>query len=302
MRLAAVVAIVLLASTAAAQGKQTLAFKPAPGSTHRLRATIELITTQEAQGAQSTVNNRTIYDTKYEVKSADANGTTLAGTIESLLIRVESPTGTAVWDSAKEKGGAPPALKPYAIVPGAAFTAVVAPDGSVKSVAGMKEHAAKSFESIADADERDRMSQTIDYHFGEHALKALIETQTHIMPPGPVGPGDEWTTQYDSLGQIPGKVTMKMKLLGINEGVANIMVSQKVEPLAEQPVIRIGGMEARVAVTGGAEGLYRVRVSDGIAQFSSLALQYEGTMRVNANGQETDVPVRLSGSSSFNLL
>jgi hypothetical protein len=227
---------------------------------------------------------------------------TLAGTIENLAIRIETPTGSAGWDSKKDKGELPPSLKPYAIVPGASFTAVVAPDGSVTSLTGMEAHVARSFESVADAAERQRMTQTIDYHFGNHAIKALLESQTHIMPPGPVAPGDKWKTEYESLGQIPGKVTMEMNLLSVSGGVANIQVTQKVEPLAEPPAIRMEGMEARVAVSGTASGLYRVRVADGLAQFSSLALQFQGTMKVNANGQQTEVPIRLSGSSSFNLL
>ncbi len=302
MRAALLVAAVFATTSLHAQDKHTLKFQPAPGSSHRLRTTVELITTQSVQGNQSTINNLMMFDTFFEVQDRDAAGiTSMTATIENLSVKVEGGGNATHWNSKDPKMALPPALRPYGAVPGLKYRVRIGTDGKVHGVEGLNEAIAAAFADAEEA-ERDRLIASLEYHFGEKAMKALMESQTHIFPGSPVAKGDTWTTRYESQGVIPGDVTMTMRLLGVNNGVASMMVEQQIKALEAPPALRVQGLEARVALNGKAESLYRMRAQDGLVQFSSLTLDFRGTMSVQGGEEPMEVPLRIAGSISFNLI
>jgi hypothetical protein len=204
---------------------------------------------------------------------------TLRQTFQSVRMESTGPMGKAVVDSTVADAATDPTAqgmrKVLDAMVGESVVIAMAPDGTVRSIAGGTSLAYK-IAMVATADPAARQAaQAVRGQLSDEALKTTIEQTFPKLSSPPVKPGDTWTGQLamgnPSIGRITGRSTFTLRAV---EGVAEAPVARiSVGLVLRQDVVPPPSGPAGMVMTLGAakgEGELLLDVSKGQIQRSTM--------------------------------
>jgi len=177
-----------------------------------------------------------------------------------------------------------------------AFQADITDKGKVKEVKGLEEMVTEAIQGMAGGP---AMEEQIMGSFGDDGLTKTLETTTDIFPEKAVKPGDEWTkTQYTATG-LPLIATTTYTLEKIENGVAIINVSAKLETDSENATTQIQGLDATMYYEGTRTGTLNMEVESGWVTTGMLKDDIVGSISIAPGAQVPDgmtIPVEMKNT------
>ncbi len=217
---------------------------------------------------------------KYQmfVKSKNAKETIAQFTCQDISYLLSSPMFKMGYDS-KKAAENPTELdkiheKIFGSVIGKAFSASIAPDGSVNSVTGIDAITEGITQAVASYGEMgsELAASTVSQWIGEDAIKGMLEQSLKIYPVTAVKSGDSWNIE-SNYGISNKKSAIKngytLKDIKNDAVVIDVDATIGLEPG--------GGLEGRLA--GTQSGILLVDVKTGIPTLSDLALNVKGSVK-----------------------
>jgi hypothetical protein len=175
--------------------------------------------------------------------------------IESIKTTTSSPMGSVSYDSAAPASAADPGAAQvagvYGPMIGATLTAVMAPNGMIRSLEGMAK-LTLSAQAVQQAAAGLGMAGGADL-MNDEAMKSTYQN-FGSLPDKPVKPGDTWKTEFT----IPNP-------LG-TQTVSSTFTVKGVETLDGREVVRIGAAETIKTAPGGMMGPMSVQAGVGTGQ------------------------------------
>jgi hypothetical protein len=210
-----VLSMVACASAAGAQGV-TLRYHWAKGDVLTYRLTTKTDTAISGVPGMGDMNvTQTMAQVlKLSVDDVAADGsTTVRETFQSVKMNMDSPMGQAAFDSAAaDQSQSDPLAAALSKVMGAmvgeSVTAVILPDGTVKSVEGASRILDKILKYAPDDQGAAAITQALKSTLTDDAMRHMMEQGLAMLPTQPVKVGDSWPTTWSTANEMMGKMTI----------------------------------------------------------------------------------------------
>lgn len=256
--------------------------------------TVESLTKQTMMGQTQEINQMVEATTKMKVIEKGNGTDTYEISYGSISMSMEGMGQKQTFTSdTTSLEMVDPMSKIFAGLTDKMFTAKITEKGKVQEVSGLEEMVT---EAIKEMPGGEAMQEQIMGSFGDNGLTKTLETTTDIFPDKAVKPGDEWTkTQYTSTG-FPLIATTTYKLKSLENGVAVIEVSAKLETDSENATTEIQGLEATMYYDGTRTGMLNMDAATGWVTSGTLKDEIVGSISIAPNAQIPDgmtIPVEM---------
>ncbi|ANH82174.1 hypothetical protein A8C56_15430 [Niabella ginsenosidivorans] len=281
-------AAILLTGTSLYAQTITLKFNPDNGSKYQNTTTSQMKMNQTVMGQSMEIQTATHMDLQYAFTDA-APDKNLEITYDKMNMNMEL-MGQKMEFNSESADSANAGNKTFKAIKGSKINVVIGSDGSVKSVKGTDELAAKAGADNAQA------KQLLKQLFSEAALKSSFEQSLKFYPNDPVKQGSTWalTTKVES----PYNMTFQNNytLSQINGDRSTINVDGKVSTEGAAKFEQ-QGMSMEITLDGTNTGTLMVNNKTGIPESSDLVQHLKG--KVNAMGQEIPVEIDIESKSTI---
>ncbi len=270
---------VCLGLTAMAQ--ITLKFNPDKGSKYEYQMEMIQKINQTIMGQKMDVNQTMILSYNMDVVEKTATETRLEMMYKDVSYNLVSAMMNMTYDS---KSNATPAntidemmAKIFGSLLNKKFTVTLLPDGSVKSVAGMKEIINDMAKAVGNDMVSQQVTQQLSQQFSDDAMKSTFEQSFKIYPTKAVKPGDSWNVvQKTGAGGMNMDLNTTYNLKSADAGTAIADVTSTINGMGGQ-------------ITGTQSGTIEFDVKTGLPMVSKMNQKASG--KVSANGMEIPMDI-----------
>jgi hypothetical protein len=282
----------LISGFIAAQAQVKLSFNPEKGKKYEYRTDITQNITQSVMGQTIPVETEMNFVYLMEITGKTPQETTVQFTFLEIAYMVSSPMMKMGYDSKNpvENPSDTDKIfdKMFGKLIGESFTAVIAPDGSVKSIAGMDAIAESMINAISGEGQlAAQLGAQMKSQFGDELFKKSIEQSLKIYPANAVKVGESWN--MENIMPMNGMNTAfktKYTLKSVSRNMAVIAVESEIEM---DPSSVIMGVSLEGNLSGTQTGTMTVDVKTGLPATSDLSQDIKGTFR--AQGMEIQMEV-----------
>jgi hypothetical protein len=270
---------VCLGLTAMAQ--ITLKFNPDKGSKYEYQMEMIQKINQTIMGQKMDVNQTMILSYNMDVVEKTATETRLEMMYKDVSYNLVSAMMNMTYDS---KSNATPAntidemmAKIFGSLLNKKFTVTLLPDGSVKSVAGMKEIINDMAKAVGNDMVSQQVTQQLSQQFSDDAMKSTFEQSFKIYPTKAIKPGDSWNVvQKTGAGGMNMDLNTTYNLKSADAGTAIADVTSTINGMGGQ-------------ITGTQSGTIEFDVKTGLPMVSKMNQKASG--KVSANGMEIPMDI-----------
>ena len=258
----------LVAGVTVASAQVKLSFNPEKGTKYEYQTELVQKTMSYVMGQDFDMVTEINVAYLMEIKDKTQEETQVQIMYREIAYKMSSPMFNMGYDSKK------PDDKMFNNMIDQSFIVVIAPDGSVKSLTGMDEIAAKLNNSLLSGDP---MGEQLKQHFSGPAMKSTFEQSFKIYPDNAVKQGDSWNSEFVmSVAPMTSNTKTKYTLKEISGNMAIVDVASDIEMNSS------GNMEGKIS--GKQSGSMLVDIQTGIPVSSDITQILKGT--INAQGFE----------------
>lgn len=293
-------------SCALAAEKTTLRLRLKAGESYTIAMTADQKITQTVGGAVQNIAQTIGTTYTFKTAAVDPDGT-IHGTFtyDAVRCKMDGPGMVIDYDSSKVAPGAAapvnPMAKTFAALVGQTLDVVMTPEGRVTELKGADRIMAAVIKAMALPEAaRAAVEQQLKTQFGDEALKKTFEQITAIYPKDPVELGDTWDAeQHISMG-FPMILKTTWTLKSLTGGKATIGAEGTIEtgppaagaaaPAPGTPTLKLKGTQ---------KGTLLLDQATGWLTSGNIAQAIEGSISVNAGGQELVIPMTIKSDTKF---
>lgn len=297
--------VLLLNGAHAASDKVELRFRFEEGKSYKLLVTVEQNIVMWIEGEEQEINQTIGIGETFNVKKVDADGTaTIEVTFGSMSMKMDGPTGQFDYDSEDPPEEIPLPARGFAAMVGQGFTMKMTPDGQVKELSGVGEMLEKIVESLelSEGPMKDMIVEGIKNHFGDKALKEMMEQMLGGFPGKPVGIGDSWSQELTLTMGFPMTIENTCTLIDRKDGVATIKVESTIKPNKDAPPMKIGPMTMKYDLKGTQKGTFKLDEATGWFVGGEMKQKMSGEMTMKGvadQDEEVSLPMLIDSVIKF---
>lgn len=194
------------------------------------------------------------------------------------------------YDSSKPTPDSLPAMaKVFASMKGQSISAIVSPNGNVKSVQGAEKMINSMANSIAgnDTAQLAALKEKLAIQFDEASQRSSVEGMTYIYPSTKVAIGETWTIVTNQKSIFPIKAENVYKLLSVSGDIAKISHTAK---LSGGGMVNGGDLSLKGDLTGDLE----MNIKTGLVIKITNVQNLSGTLAI----QGMSIPMKIATTST----
>jgi hypothetical protein len=290
--------LLLVSGFSVASAQVKLSFNPEKGTKYEYRQEMLSKVKQNVMGQEIQVETEMSFNYLMEVKDKTPQEIHLQFTYRDVSFIVSSPMMKMGYDS-KNPVENPSEMdnnlsKMFSKMLNASFMAVVAPDGSVKSVTGMDAISESMTNALTnDGQAAAQMGAQMKLQFSDDALKKMFEQSFKTYPDKAVKKGDSWNME-NAISTTTNNMNMntniktKYTLKEVSKNMATVAVEGELE------IIFPENMEGRLA--GTQTGTMIIDTKSGLPVTSDVSQNMKGVIK--AQGMEIQMEMTSKAKSS----
>ncbi|MGM9476766.1 DUF6263 family protein [Pedobacter sp. GSP4] len=173
---------------------------------------------------------------------------------------------------------------PFSGLKGASFYMIVAPNGSIKSVAGIdKMLDGMAAKMTTDTSQIKQFKDALSKQFSSEMVKQTMESSFKIYPEKPVAIGDSWTVDTKMQMSMPIETITQYSLKEVKDGIATLSVKGT---LLSKGNFEVMGNKMETDLKGTNSGETAIDMKTGMVLNSHLRIELYGKMK--SMGQDID--------------
>ena len=288
MKKALFTAICLFIGLSMATAQITLSFNPEKGATYQFSMEILQKIKQNVMGQELPMNMN--LSTTYTMSIVEKNndGVKASFLYKDLYYEMSSAMMNMKYDSKNPTANANAMDAIMAKIFGAMidkkFEAVIALDGTVKSVTGMDAILEDMSKAVGSDMQAAQIAESLKQQYSNDAMKASLEQSFKIYPTGKIKPGDSWTVnQKNDAAGMAMNTTSTYTLKSTDKKSALVDVTSVID-----------GMDGKL--TGTQSGTLKYDVKTGLVDESNIKQNISGTVTTQGMdiGMELDSDMKVS--------
>lgn len=263
----------------------------AEGDSFRYVQTLDQTITQKIQGREQEIDQKQVMTFRYDVRG-DTNAGRVIGVTMERIQQDQSMQGQQFsYDSDQPEQGNHPASAAFQKLVGRSYDIVMTPEGQVEEVRGLDE----IYDDLAEGNPKQR--QLLKEHFGEDAIKQMINQMFQVHEGKPRTVGETWSHSLSMTKPIPMVMNLDFTLESIEGDDVNITIDSTVEPNEEAPPMEMGPMTMRYMIEGEQSGNLIFSRSDQFIRSQEYEQHFEGTMHMEGSpAGPQEVPIQIDGT------
>lgn len=251
-------------------------------TTETTSISVSQVPTEHEKTEELTSENTSRIVMDYDVLAVDEkDNVTIRLTYRSLENEtvLRGPEGVR-FDSKNPPPNSPDTNAPLRAMAGLSLQSVIAPDGKVLKIEGLKalvEKTKASFEKLNDPQTRAVAQQIFDATFSEKNLRAMVEKSVGTLPPAPLDLGQSWNYQFEvPLGLVSMNIEGQRTLAGRGAGVATITETAEFSSTLKGEELPDGAGTLQIEFAGQLTGVTTVDEATGLALESHISQKMKG--------------------------
>ena len=296
----AVLASVLFMLVMNASAQVTLSFNPEIGTKYEYYTEItqSVRTTVMGQEIMAEIMTGTMF--LMEISDKSEQETTALFTFNEISYVVSSLYMKMVYDSKNPNENQSDIdlmlSKMFNEMLGKSFTALIASDGSVKSISGMEAIGKSMSNAVAnDGQMIAQLGAQMKEQFNDTAMKNILETSFKIYPTTPVRTGNSWDIENSTtINNLKVVYRSKYTLRSVSRNIATVVVDSKIEMNTDSGATEAGDM------SGSQKGTMTIDTRTGMPVTSEMSGNLQGVIR--AAGMDAQMVVETKSKSSLKIV
>lgn len=283
-----------------ASEKIALGLRLEPGQSFGVAMVMEQDVAQDYGEHELETSQRIAITWREEVESVKPDGTAVVAFVyETARFAIDGPeTGLVEYDSAAPGPSVPPFALGLDAVVGERVRLEIGPTGEIRSLTDVTHLVDRVIAKLVlpagvdPAAVRDDLRR----HFGEDALREMLQTVLSIYPDREVGVGDQWTRRMQVTRGFPHEQTNTYELRDFDDERAVVSIRSKVKSLAAAPSVRSGLTQMQLDLEGTQRGRLTIDRRTGMVVVAEILQDLEGTLTTSIPGVDPLVTdMELSG-------
>lgn len=283
-----------------------LALNLKKGDIYKAELTYNQTITETFMGKKIQVGQDAVYNYEYNIQDVDGFGVyTIKVTYKNMKVKTTSNGITNEYDSAKIKSS-DPSSRCIGALTGQSFIMKIDRYGNVKSIEGVDKIIDKVINGC-NLDEKTKASvkQLFDQVLNKDVLKQQFEEAMEVYPAKKIKKGDMWTDSITISKGIPMKISTKMILKDVKDGVATVYEHSTIKADDNKEGLVVNGIKFKYSLTGDQCGNINIKTDNGLILDSKIEQDFEGKMTVEGNTglgiSAQEIPVEVEGSYSMKM-
>lgn len=283
-----------------------LALNLKKGDIYKAELTYNQTITETIMGKKMEVGKDAIYNYEYNIQDVDSHGVyTIKVTYKNMNVKTTSNGVTNEYDSAKINSS-DPSSRCIGAVTGQSFIMKIDRYGNVKSIEGVDKIIDKVMNGC-NLDEKTKASvkELFKQILNEDVLKQQFEETMEVYPTKKIKKGDMWTDSITISKGIPMKISTKMILKDVEDGVATIYEHSTIKAEDNGEGLTVNGIRFKYSLTGDQCGNINIKTDNGLILDSKIELGFEGKMTAEGKAgsgiSAQEIPIEVEGSYSMKM-